>query len=81
MNSTKIIKKVDDVGRVVLPFELRKVLNINTGDSLEVYVSNESIIFKKYAPACIFCNNTDEVSNFKGKNICKNCLEQLIKTI
>ena len=77
MKSTGIVRKVDELGRIVLPSELRKVLNINIKDSVEIYVIGESIILKKYAPACIFCDSADEVTTFKGKNICKKCLEQM----
>lgn len=77
MKATGIVRKVDELGRIVLPSELRRVLNINIKDAVEIYVSGESIILKKYMPACIFCDSADEVSTFKGKNICKKCLEQM----
>ena len=81
MKSTGIVRKVDELGRIVLPSELRKVLNINIKDALEIYVSGDSIILKKYIPACIFCDSADNVKKFKGKNICKDCLEQMQKDI
>jgi len=81
MKSTGIVRKVDELGRIVLPSELRKVLNINIKDAVEIYVSGESIILKKYAPACIFCDSADDVSSFKGKNICKKCFEQMKQDI
>lgn len=81
MKSTGIVRKVDELGRIVLPSELRKVLNINIKDSVEIYVSGESVILKKYIPACIFCDSADDVKSFKGKNICKKCLEQMKKDI
>lgn len=81
MKSTGIVRKVDELGRIVLPSELRKVLNINIKDPLEIYVSGDSIILKKYIPACIFCDSADDVKKFKGKNICKTCLEQMQKDI
>ena len=81
MKSTGIVRKVDELGRIVLPSELRKVLNINIKDALEIYVSGDSIILKKYIPACIFCDSADNVKKFKGKNICKACLEQMKKDI
>ena len=81
MKSTGIVRKVDELGRIVLPSELRKVLNINIKDPLEIYVSGDSIILKKYIPACIFCDSADNVKKFKGKNICKDCLEQMQKDI
>ena len=70
MKSTGIVRKVDELGRIVLPSELRKSLGIEIKDSLEIYVSGDSIILKKYLPACIFCGEANEVTVFKGKNIC-----------
>jgi transcriptional regulator, abrB family len=79
MKSTGIVRKVDELGRIVLPSELRKSLGIEIKDSLEIYVSGDSIILKKYLPACIFCGEANEVTVFKGKNICSKCLKQLKK--
>ena len=77
MKSTGIVRKVDELGRIVIPKELRRTLNIEEGDGLEIYTEGEQIILKKYAPACIFCGEAKEVINFKGKNICKNCLNEI----
>lgn len=74
MKSTGIVRKVDELGRVVIPIELRRSLDIAEKDGLEIYVDSDRIILKKYEPACIFCGNADEVMNFKGKNICKECM-------
>ncbi|NFD54655.1 AbrB/MazE/SpoVT family DNA-binding domain-containing protein [Clostridium botulinum] len=79
MKSTGVVRKLDNLGRVVLPKELRKTLNLDEKDPLEIYVDGEQIILKKYAPACIFCGEANEVINFKGKNICNNCLKELKK--
>jgi len=79
MKSTGIVRKVDELGRVVIPIELRRTLGIEQKDALEIYVDNEHIILKKYEPACIFCDNARDVETYKGKNICKNCLEELSK--
>ncbi|AAM23410.1 MULTISPECIES: AbrB/MazE/SpoVT family DNA-binding domain-containing protein [Caldanaerobacter] len=80
LKSTGIVRKVDELGRVVIPIELRRTLNIAERDALEIYVDGEQIVLKKYEPACIFCGNAENVINYKGKNICKNCLEELKKT-
>lgn len=77
MKSTGIVRKVDELGRVVLPIELRKTLGIAEKDALEIYVDEEQIILKKYAPACIFCGQAKDVVVFKGKKICPACLEEL----
>ena len=77
MKSTGIVRKVDELGRIVLPIELRRTLNIGEKDSLEIYVDGSSIVLKKYQPACVFCDDATDVVNFKGKIICKNCLKEL----
>ena len=77
MKSTGIVRKVDELGRIVLPIELRRTLDIAEKDSLEIYVDDNRIILKKYEPTCVFCNNSKDVVLFKGKNICSACLNEL----
>lgn len=77
MKSTGIVRKVDELGRVVLPIELRRTLDIAEKDALEIYVDGSTIILKKYEPACIFCNDAKDVLSYKGKNICQNCMKEL----
>ena len=77
MKATGIVRPVDPLGRVVIPVELRRTLDIKTDDSLEVFVDGEYIMLKKYEPACIFCGNAKDVKNFKGKNICQECLAEM----
>ncbi len=79
MKSTGIVRKVDELGRIVLPIELRRTLNIAEKDSLEIYVDGPSIMLRKYQPACIFCDGDKDVANFKGKNVCASCLQELIQ--
>lgn len=79
MKSTGIVRKVDELGRVVLPIELRRSLDIEEKDALEIYVDGNSVILKKYEPDCIFCGNARDVINFKGKNICSTCLKDMKK--
>ena len=73
MKSTGIVRKVDELGRIVLPIELRRTLNINEKDSLEIFVDNDKIVLQKYEPACIFCGSADDIVNYKGRNICGEC--------
>ncbi|AEF16149.1 MULTISPECIES: AbrB/MazE/SpoVT family DNA-binding domain-containing protein [Thermoanaerobacterium] len=80
LKSTGIVRKVDELGRVVIPIELRRTLNIAERDALEIYVDGEQIVLKKYEPACIFCGNAENVVNYKGKNICKTCLDDIKKS-
>lgn len=81
MKSTGVVRKVDELGRIVIPIELRRTMGIEEKDALEIYVDSDKIILKKYEPACIFCGNAEEVVNYKGKNLCKSCLTELIKQI
>ncbi len=77
MKSTGIVRKVDELGRVVIPIELRRTMDIAERDALEIFVEGSHIILKKYEPACIFCGQAKDVENFKGRNICPKCLEEL----
>lgn len=77
MKSTGIVRRVDELGRVVIPIELRRTLDIAEKDALEIYVDGEQIILKKYEPACIFCGQAKDVISYRGKNICKKCFAEL----
>ena len=81
MKSTGIVRKIDDLGRIVLPIELRRVLDIDKDSSLEIYVDNDSIILKKYQPACIFCDNARDIVTYRGKNVCSDCIRMLEEKI
>ncbi len=77
MKSTGIVRKVDELGRIVLPIELRRTLDIAEKDSLEIYMDGPAIVLKKYQPACVFCDDTRDVVLFHEKNICAKCLREL----
>ena len=77
MKSTGIVRKVDELGRIVLPIEMRRTLDIGEKDALEIYVEGSSVILKKYKPSCVFCDATKDITVFKGKNICAKCLKEL----
>jgi len=79
MKTTGIVRQMDSLGRIVLPIELRRTLGIAQKDSLEIYVEGDRIILKKYAPTCVFCENTQDIIAYKGKNICPACLSELKK--
>jgi len=79
MKSTGIVRKVDELGRVVIPKELRDTMDITEGTPLEIYVEGSTIILKKYEPGCVFCNNVKDVIDFKGKNICPDCIIEIRK--
>jgi transcriptional pleiotropic regulator of transition state genes len=77
MKSTGIVRKIDDLGRMVIPIELRKTMNISKKDPMEIFVDGEKIILRKYEPACIFCGSADDVIEFEGRTICGSCKEKI----
>lgn len=79
MKAIGIVRKLDSVGRYVLPTELRRSLKIKIGDPLEIFVEEDRIILKKYEPSCIFCGEANGIINCKGKNICIRCMQELRK--
>ena len=74
MKATGIVRRVDELGRIVLPVELRRTLDISERDPLEIYVDGASIVLRKF---CICCNSSRGVSEFRGKNVCQKCLKEL----
>lgn len=77
MKSTGIVRKVDELGRIVLPIELRRTLDIAERDALEIFVSDDTIILRKYQPTCVFCDSGRGITSFRGKNICTSCIAAL----
>lgn len=77
MKSTGMVRKVDELGRIVLPAEIRQNMDIETRDSLEIYTDGERIVLQKYHPACIFCTNADNLVYFNQKRICPECLAKI----
>lgn len=78
MKSLGIVRQVDELGRIVLPKELRLKFNIFPKDPLEIYTDNDKIILKKYEPSCTFCGDADNIFTFKGKIICPNCAKEIM---
>lgn len=79
MKATGIVRKIDELGRIVLPIEMRRTLNIDIKDPVEIYTHDDYILLKKYEPACVFCGNPKDVVKVNGKNVCRNCIEELKK--
>lgn len=77
MKSTGMVRKIDELGRIVLPAEIRQSMDIETRDSLEIYTDGERIVLQKYHPGCIFCSNADGLVYFGQKRICADCLEKI----
>ena len=80
MKSTGIVRKLDNLGRIVIPIELRNALNIEVKDSLEIFTEDDQVILRKYVPGCIFCGETKDTTLFRGKRICAKCCKQLPDT-
>ena len=81
MKSTGIVRKVDELGRIVLPIEMRRTLDIAEKDTLEVYVEGDSIILRKYQDACVFCDSVRDLVNYKGRCVCPDCIAMLSRKI
>lgn len=77
MKSTGIVRKIDELGRIVLPIEMRRTLGISEKDPIEIYTESDSIVLRKYQSTCIFCDSTQNIVSFEGKSICGECLENL----
>jgi len=78
MKSTGITRKVDELGRIVIPIGLRRRLNIEEKDALKIFVNEDSIILKKDEPTCVFCDKVKNVMTYKGKPLCKNCITDIM---
>lgn len=79
MKSTGIVRKVDELGRIVLPIEIRRNLDIEERDELEIYTENDQIVLRKYEPTCIFCGAEGGLLTYRNKNICQACAESIGK--
>ncbi|MBQ9084629.1 MAG: AbrB/MazE/SpoVT family DNA-binding domain-containing protein [Clostridia bacterium] len=77
MKSTGIVRNIDELGRIVIPKEMRKVMRINNGDPIEIFVEGSRIILTKFHTICCFCESEEELTEFRGQSICRECLEQL----
>jgi transcriptional pleiotropic regulator of transition state genes len=80
MKSIGVVRKVDELGRIVIPKSLRETLDIKEKDALEIFTDNDRIILQKYHPACEFCSNADDIVYFGEKRLCRACIEK-IKTL
>ncbi|MBR5741690.1 MAG: AbrB/MazE/SpoVT family DNA-binding domain-containing protein [Firmicutes bacterium] len=79
MKATGIVRKVDNLGRVVLPIELRRTLGIDIKDPIEIFTDGDYIMLKKYEPSCVFCGNAKNVVRIHDKNVCENCIKEMKK--
>lgn len=77
MKNTGVVRKIDELGRIVLPSSMRSHLDIKAGDPLEMLIEGNRVVVQKYEPACVFCNGGEEVILFGGKRVCRACVEKL----
>ena len=77
MKSTGIVRKVDELGRIVLPIELRRTLDIAVRDELEIYLDDDKVVLKKYEPSCIFCASPRSLVSYRGRNVCMECIRNM----
>ncbi|MBE6830506.1 MAG: AbrB/MazE/SpoVT family DNA-binding domain-containing protein [Ruminococcaceae bacterium] len=77
----RIVRRIDKLGRIVMPKELRDSLDINTNDELEFFLDNDKFIIKKRKTACEFCSHTNHVMDFKGHRICRKCIEAMVEML
>jgi len=79
MKSIGMVRKIDELGRIVLPIETRRQLELDTKDGVEIFVHEDTIVLKKYQPCCIFCGEAADVMEFRGKKVCRGCAAELAK--
>ena len=77
MKDTGIVRKIDEMGRLVLPKEMRSKMGIDSGDEIEFFADNDRIVLRKYAPSCLFCGNEALITEYKGKRICADCMAEI----
>ena len=75
--STGMVRKIDDLGRIVVPAETRRLFNIREGDQLAISVDADSIVLRKLDAVCVFCGSTDEVGSYRGRGVCLTCRSEL----
>ena len=79
MKSTGMVRRIDELGRIVIPSEIRQTLGIQLRDSIEIFVEDDRVILQKYRPSCIFCKETENLVSFGEKRVCRTCIEKLEK--
>lgn len=77
MKATGIVRRLDSLGRIVLPAELRRIMSIRTKDPIEIFADSDSIVIQKYKEKCYICSNEENLNTFKKKRICKDCIDAL----
>ena len=81
MKATGIVRRIDDLGRVTIPIELRRSMGISTDDPLEIMVHEDGVVFRPYRPGCVFCSEVTDLQDFEGQKVCVKCREALAATL
>lgn len=81
MKSTGIVRRVDSLGRIVVPKELRRILHMDSNQSVEIYLEDEAIVLQRYNPGCVFCGSDDVVSEIHGELVCRDCVQALLESV
>ncbi|OPG89580.1 hypothetical protein B2I21_36285 [Chryseobacterium mucoviscidosis] len=79
MKSTGIVRQVDELGRIVIPIELRRVLGMDVGEPVEIFIDDQAnrLMFRKYQSGCLFCDSMESISYFRGRQVCSSCLRDM----
>lgn len=77
MKGTGMVRKIDELGRIVLPIEMRRTFGIGEKDPVEIYVKDDMIVLRKYQETCVFCDSTKNIITYSGKNICTGCISSI----
>lgn len=77
MKPTGFVKRIDEMGRIVIPKNVRQTINVTTGDSLQFFIDGDGIVMKKFSSACEFCGSDNDLTELKGKYICAECVSHL----
>ncbi len=77
MKALGIVRNVDNLGRIVIPKETRKLLNINEGDPVEMFIDGDIIMLRKYHTSCVFCGEQEDLVEYSGKAVCAKCIDSL----
>ncbi|MDF9406907.1 MAG: Transition state regulatory protein AbrB [Pelotomaculum sp. PtaB.Bin013] len=81
MKATGLVRKIDDLGRVVIPAEIRRIMGIDEKNPIEIYTEFDKIILRKYEPTCTFCGTTIDVQSYQGKIVCRKCVQEVFDNV
>ena len=79
MKATGIVRRIDELGRIVLPIDVRRTLCLNEKDPVEIFTDDDSIILKKFISTCVFCSNTENLISYNGSGVCRDCIDKISK--